>query len=364
MAPLQNAAEEVVPVPLHAADGDVARRFGAWDVQVHGDVFQLCPLQLVDRRAVARADGVRRDVAAILHVVGHWVDGQLAAGFGAHVQALRAGLVPHDRCLHPIDEVCLLVDVAGQVQAHALVELHVQGGWRAAGDELVVVVLVVVGRIGLPVHWQGRQLSLLPCSEEDPDGEVIHQGRRPPGARGDGGSRVAPVQLLQIPGCRILMPRPGLVSTADVLQLLLARHGCPQELQLFLQDLVFAPPHLMQSDLVHRAPPRAVRGLRRLMASGAEAGQLPKVSGENKGRQLVCGLPHLDDPLKVRLGQLRDLVDGNHVVLRQAIHHFESLPVEKEGSRAGVHLRLRVLRSHPRSLLCGGQGVQDPATLP
>ena len=151
---------------------------------------------------------------------------------------------------------------------------------------------------------------------------------------------MAPVKLLQVPGRRLVMAGPSLVTAAYVRQLGPAGLGGAQELQLLLQDVVLATPHLMQVDLVNHAPAWAVRSLGGLLALLADAGQLPEVARKDQGRHLVGRLPHLDDALKVGLRQLGDLVHGHHVVLRQAVHHFHGIPVEEEGAGTGVNVCL------------------------
>ena len=58
------------------------------------------------------------DVAAVPHVARGRADGQVMAGLRDH------SIVGFDGCLHPVDEVGLLEEVARDVQAHALVELQ------------------------------------------------------------------------------------------------------------------------------------------------------------------------------------------------------------------------------------------------
>ena len=127
------------------------------------------------------------------------------------------------------------------------------------------MVLVIVGRVRFPVHRHRCQLALPPGGIQHEDGEVVHLGGGPARAGGDGRVGIAAVELLQVPGRRLVMARPGLVAEADLVELRLGWPGGPQELQLLLQDLIFAAPHLMQVDLVNHAPARAVRGLGRFL---------------------------------------------------------------------------------------------------
>ena len=137
----QNAAEEVVGVTLDTTDGNVARCFGATNVQPNRDVLELRALQLVDGACVSWPDGIGRHVAAVLDVVRDRVDRQMPVRLGLHVHALGLRLIRLHHAFHPIDEVCLFVDIARDVQPHAFVELHVQSHWWPTCDELVMILL-------------------------------------------------------------------------------------------------------------------------------------------------------------------------------------------------------------------------------
>ena len=139
---LQDASHQVVVIVLHPADGHIACGLGAHDVQPNGDVRELGALQLVDGAGIARPDWVCGHVPAVLHIVRHGVHCQVPAGLGHHMDALCLVVVVRDCGLHPVDEVGFLVDVTGQMQAHALVQPHLQGLRRLSAEELVVVVLV------------------------------------------------------------------------------------------------------------------------------------------------------------------------------------------------------------------------------
>ena len=57
-----------------------------------------------------------------------------------------------------------------------------------------------------------------------------------------------PEELGDVPVRRVMMARPGLVATTDVLHLSLCRLVQPKQLELFVELLVLAAPRLMQFD--------------------------------------------------------------------------------------------------------------------
>ena len=138
---MQLATKEVVRVVLHPAHGHVGGGLGASAVQPDGDVLQLCALQLVHGAGIAWAQGIGSDVAAVLHVVRQGIDSEVAPSLRHSMDALGCCIIGLDGCLHPVNEVGLLVDIARDVQPHALVERHLQCLWRRARDQLVLVVL-------------------------------------------------------------------------------------------------------------------------------------------------------------------------------------------------------------------------------
>ena len=184
-----------------------------------------------------------------------------------------AGVVAAHSGLHAIDEVCGLVHITGEMHPKATVQLHAQGHRRPAQDDLVLVIEVV--GVGLPVHFEIRQLPLPLGGEEHPDGEVVYVGGRLTGTRGDGGVGHLAVEFLEVPRRRLPMSRPSFVAQGDALQELLGGHGSPQSHKLLPQGLVFAAPHLVELDLVDHTPLRAVRG-----TGGLDARELPEITGE------------------------------------------------------------------------------------
>ena len=141
----------------------------------------------------------------------------------------------------------------------------------------------------------------------------------------------------------------SLVAKGNALQKLLRGHRGPQCDQLLVQSLVLAAPHLMQLDLVHHVPLRAVCGL-----GGLHAWELPEIACKHEDGDPICCFPQLDDALEILLRELGDLVDCDHVVLCQAVHHFHRILVEEdeeECAGAGVHVRPGVLAPDPRCLL-------------
>ena len=190
----------------------------------------------------------------------------------------------------PFIEVCLLVQVFGQVDPRALEDLC--EGWlrRPAGDEAVL--LVVVRLVGFPVHRQFRQRPLLPPGEEHEGGQVIHLGGVATSAGDDGGVGMGAVELRQIPRSGLVVAGPSLVARADLSQQGLVRHGRPERQELLLQDVVLAAPHGMHLHLHDLPPTRAV-----LRLASLDARQLPEVAGEHEHGQLVRRLPHLVDAL-------------------------------------------------------------------
>ena len=179
-----------------------------------------------------------------------------------------------------------------------------------------------------------------------------------PRTSGNRGTGYLAIELLNVPGRRRPMAGPGLVAKADTLQKLLCGHRGPQRDQLLAQGLVFAAPHLVELDLVHHVPLRTVRGF-----GGLHAWELPEVACKDEDGNPVCRLPHLDNALEVLLGELGDLVDRDHVVLRQTVHYFHRILVEEEGAGTGVHVRVRVLAPDPGCLLGRGQCIQHSASL-
>ena len=138
---MQLATKEVVRVVLHPAHGHVGGGLGTSAVEPNGDVLQLCALQLVHGAGIPWAQGIGSDVATVLHVVRQGIDCEVAPSLRHSMDALGCWIISLDGCLHPIDEVGLLVDIARDVQPHALVERHLQClRWRAR-DQLVLVVL-------------------------------------------------------------------------------------------------------------------------------------------------------------------------------------------------------------------------------
>ena len=356
MSARHDATEEVVGVSLHSTERHVSSRPHEGNVQPHGDMLQLGPLQLVHRAGISWTDRVGSDVATALHPIRNGVHSQVATCLGEHVEAARVRVVALDSGLHTVDEVRGLVHVAGQMHAKVLVDFHGQGHRWPACDHIVLLVVVV--RIRLPVHLEVGQLPLALGREEHPDGEVIDVGGPFPRTSGNRGVGYLAIELLNVPGRRRPMAGPGLVAKADTLQKLLCGHRGPQRDQLLAQGLVFAAPHLVELDLVHHVPLRTVRGF-----GGLHAWELPEVACKDEDGNPVCRLPHLDNALEVLLGELGDLVDRDHVVLRQTVHYFHRILVEEEGAGTGVHVRFRVLAPDPGCLLGRGQCIQHSASL-
>ena len=137
-----NAPQELVVVPLHAAQGHVA----GWDVEPRSDVRQLCALQLVHRACVPRAHGVGSCAIALVYPVPDRLHGQVPPDFREHMQTLRGNVEVDDGRLHAIGEIGAMVDVARQVQPHSFVDLHAERNRRPACND--VMLRVEVGRVG------------------------------------------------------------------------------------------------------------------------------------------------------------------------------------------------------------------------
>ena len=86
---IEEAAKQVVRVPLHSAQGNVAASFEVLDIQPDRDVGQLSPLQLVDGARIPRARRVARDAAAVFRIFGQGEEGKILARGRGHASRLR-----------------------------------------------------------------------------------------------------------------------------------------------------------------------------------------------------------------------------------------------------------------------------------
>ena len=87
---------------------------------------------------------------------------------------------------------------------------------------------------------------------------------------------------------------------------------------------------------------------------GCTPGSCQKSPANTRTGTRSAAFPQLDDALEILLRELGDLVDCDHVVLCQAVHHFHRILVEEdeeECAGAGVHVRPGVLAPDPRCLL-------------
>ena len=92
-----------------------------------------------DNTPLIRINPISLDLGTIFDVVCDRVDCQVPARLRNHVDALGRRVVVRNGGLHPVDEVRLLIDGAGEVHPHALVQSHLQGLGRLSSEELVVV---------------------------------------------------------------------------------------------------------------------------------------------------------------------------------------------------------------------------------
>ena len=158
MLACHDASKQVVTVSLDATERHIACCLHVGDVKPNGNMLQLSPLQLVDSAGIPWTHRVRSHVATAVHPVRDGVDRQVAPRLGHHVDTAGAGVVTAHGGLHAVHKVRALVHITGEVHPKATVQLHVQGRRRPAQDDLVLVIKVV--GVGLPVHFEIRQLPL------------------------------------------------------------------------------------------------------------------------------------------------------------------------------------------------------------
>ena len=198
------AAQEVVAISLHSAEGHVSGCFHEGDVEPDGDVLKLCTLQLVYGAGIPRTNRVGGHVAAVLDPIGYGVDSQVAARLSQHMHTPGCRVIAFHNGLHAVDEVGALVHVSGDVHPHVFVEIH--GQWLRRPPQHNLVLIVEVVGVRLPVHLQLSQLPLALGGEEHPYGEVVHMGGRFPGACCDRGVRHIAVELLKVPSRWLVVP--------------------------------------------------------------------------------------------------------------------------------------------------------------
>ena len=119
-----NAAKEVVAVPLHSAQRHVPCRFHERDIQPDGYMVQLRALQLMDRACIPGTHRVGGDVPAVRDPVRDGVDGEVAAGLCENVKAAGRRGEAQNGTFHAVDEVGALVNIARNVHSHAPVHFH------------------------------------------------------------------------------------------------------------------------------------------------------------------------------------------------------------------------------------------------
>ena len=76
------AAQHVVCIVLHTADGHVGCGLSLLDVKPNGNVLQLGALQFVNGAGIPRTDGIHRHVTAVRHIVRQGTHGKLPARLG------------------------------------------------------------------------------------------------------------------------------------------------------------------------------------------------------------------------------------------------------------------------------------------
>ena len=298
-------------------------------------MLQLCPLQLVDSAGIPWTHWVGSHVATAFHPVRDGVDRQVAPRLGDYVDTAGAGVVAAHGGLHAVDKVRGLVHITGEMHPKATVQLHAQGHRRPAQDDLVLVIEALDSQSTLrsassrfrlvvkstqmvrsfmwaaALRYTWRWWCGAPC------------GRAPAG------------------------PTP---SAPDVPTKLCGARRCASRAAWWAWQ---------------SAKPQASAAGSRLCSARARSGG-PYATwgcpwhgwagrpGAARSHRRRPEQVHLDDAVEILLGQLRDLVHRDHIVLSQAVHDLHGVFVEEEGTRARVHVSLRMLRPNPRGLLGGG----------
>ena len=90
------AAQHVVCIVLHTADGHVGCGLSLLDVKPNGNVLQLGALQFVNGAGIPRTDGIHRHVTAVRHIVRQGTHGKLPASLGDNMNAPGSGIVGLD----------------------------------------------------------------------------------------------------------------------------------------------------------------------------------------------------------------------------------------------------------------------------
>ena len=171
MAPRQVAQEAPVLVMLHPGQRHVGGGLDVWHIQPQGDMLQCGTLDLHESDRVAQP---QRQVGGppLLSVNDDLVvrvgeDGEHVAALGSDQDGIA--LNAQHRAAHPVDEILLLLQIAGQRDPHALVDGNLQGlaVHELAGVIVVADVALVVAR---HIAKRGR------VGVESLHGQVVQEG--------------------------------------------------------------------------------------------------------------------------------------------------------------------------------------------
>ena len=257
MPGLNDAANQVALVPLHAGQGDVGGSGTPRAIEPQRHMRKCRPLVLVHRPSVAEANWVVDAAAVGDCVIGVPVDAQAAVGDGADHDAAGPCVEVLNRGDHAVHEMLRLVEIARKSHARATVEDEL-GGKRGAGldepapDVIVLRVLVVLDR-DLPQGSLTIPLEQHLCSQR------VQQGRPASSARDESRLTVGAVQDTGDVHVRgLVVPSPGLVFAAEQSHQLLA--SLPHRLVgadgrlLAGKHRALAPLDFVELDLEHVLP--------------------------------------------------------------------------------------------------------------
>ena len=270
MVPRQVAQEAPVLVMLHPGQRHVGGGLDVCDIQPQGDMLQCGTLDLHESDRVAQP---QRQVGgpALLSVKEDLVvrvgeDGEHVAALGSHQDGIA--LNAQHRAAHPVHEILLLLEIAGERDPHALINGNLQGlaVHELAGVVVVADVALVVAR---HIAKRGR------VGVESLHGQVVQEGGAAASDGQEKGLRglVEDVLHVQLGGFGTDAGptiRHGPVPTEDAQQLLPVRLRSSKELQLPAQIRALAAPHGTQMPHHELLPTGAVA-----RASAIHAGSHP-----------------------------------------------------------------------------------------
>ena len=327
------ARQEVVAVLADARERYIPGGRATGAVRPESYMRQLRALKFVDRVCIAQTHWIISYTADGDPVIRDRIDAEPLRRLCLDHNGARAGVEVLDDGRHPVHKVVGLVQVASQTHTEPLVDGEVQG----LGLLLLQCAcgLFEVVRVTLVVGGDPSECRLACLHEEDFLGQGIDESR-PPSRAGDDSRplRGRKHQVADVFMIGHVVPRPGFVAPAEISHeasalrpagLILAEEGELVQKRISVR----LPPDVVKLDAMHASPlgmfdqasARVIRGW-----------QLPLIASKHEAGNPASSLPHLVQPVKMLLKELRGFINDDQVVAQHDTHGFRQRTMKQEGA--------------------------------